>query len=208
MLSLHFLSIMIILLRYSRTPWLSYLMILQFFCSQTSQSQGTLLLFNRSIMSHSLWPNGLSMPDFPDIPYLPDWSNSCPVSQWSHPTISSSVNLFSSCHQSLTASRSFPVSWLFISGGQTTGASASASVLPMNIQDWFPLALTGLILQSKGLSRIFSNTTLQKHQFFSTQLSFWSNSHIHTWLLEKPWLGLDRPLGGRRRGRGWDKLGK
>ena len=94
---------------------------------------------------------------------------------------------FSSCLQSFPASGSFPVSWLFPSGGQSIGTSASALVLPMIIQDWSPLGLTGLIpLQSKGLSRVISNTTVQKHQFFSTQPSLWSNSHIHTWLLEKP----------------------
>ena len=101
--------------------------------------------------------------------------------------ISFSVIPFSSCLQSLPASGSSPVSQFFKSGGQSIGASASALVLPVNIQDWFPLGLTGWIsLQSKGLSRVFSNTTLQKHQFFSTQLSLWSNSHIHTWPLEKP----------------------
>ena len=94
---------------------------------------------------------------------------------------------FSSCLQSFPASGSFPVSWLFISGGQSIETSASASVPPINIQDWFPLGLTGLIsLQSKELSRVFSNTTVQKHQFFGAQLSSQSNSHIHTWLLEKP----------------------
>ena len=109
------------------------------------------------------------------------------IGQWCHSNISSSVVSFSSYLQSFPASGSFPVSWFFSSGGQSIGVSASASVLPMNIQDWFPLGLTGLIsLQSKGLSRVFSNTTVQKHQFFSTQLSLWSNSHIHTWLLEKP----------------------
>ena len=114
-------------------------------------------------------------------------SNSCPLRQWCHPAISSSVTLFSSCLQSFPASRSFPMSQFFPSGGQSTGASASASVLPMNIQDWFPLGLTGLIsLQSKGLSRVFSNTTVQKHQFFGTQPSLWSKLHICTWLLEKP----------------------
>ena len=88
---------------------------------------------------------------------------------------------FSSCLQSFPASGSFPMSWLFAPGGQSIGASASTSVLPINIQGWFPLGLTGLIsLQSKGLSRVFSNTTVQKHQFFGTQLSLWSNSHIHT----------------------------
>ena len=101
-------------------------------------------------------------------------------------TISFSVLPFS-CLQSFPASRSFPMNQFFASAGQRIGASASASVLPMNIQDWFPLGWTALIsLQSKGLSRVFSNTTVQKHQFFSTQLSLWSNSHIYTWLLEKP----------------------
>ena len=124
-------------------------------------------------------------------------SNSCPLSQWCHPTISSSVVPFSSCLQSFPAPEVFPISQLFSSGGQTIGvsASASASVLPMNIQDWSPLVLTGLIfLQSKGLSRLFSITTVLKHQFFSVQPSVWSNSHIHTWLLEKPWLWLYGPL--------------
>ena len=115
------------------------------------------------------------------------YSNSYPFSQWCHPTILSSVIPFSSCPQSFPASGSFQVSQLFTSGGQSIGVSASASVLPMNIQDWFPLGWTGWIsLQSKGLSRVSSNTTVQKHQFFSAQLSLYSNSHIHTWLLEKP----------------------
>ena len=114
-------------------------------------------------------------------------SNSCPSSRWCHPTISSSVVPFSFCPQSLPASESFPMSWLFTWGGQSIGVSASASVLAMNIQDWSPLEWTGWIsLQSKGLSRVFSNTTVQKHQFFGTQLSSQSNSHIHTWPLEKP----------------------
>ena len=104
--------------------------------------------------------------------------------------MSFSVNLFS-CPQSFLASRSFPMSWFFTSGCQNIGASASASVLPMNIQGWFPLRLTGLIsLLSKGLSRDFSNTTVWKHQFFSVQPSLWSNSHVYTWLLEKPQLWL------------------
>ena len=104
-------------------------------------------------------------------------SNSCPSSQWCHPTISSSVVPFSSCLQSFPASGSFHMSQLFTSGGQSIGASASASALPMNIQDWFPLGLTGWISsQSKGLSRVFSNATVQKHQFFGTQLS--SQSYI------------------------------
>ena len=100
------------------------------------------------------------------------YSNSCPMSQWCHPTISSSVFPFSSHLQSFPASGSFPMSQLFTSGGQSIGVTASASVLPMNTQDWFPLGLTGLIsLKSKGLSRVFSNTTVQKHKFFGTQLS-------------------------------------
>ena len=98
--------------------------------------------------------------------------NPCPLSQWCHPTISSSVVPFSSCSQSFLASGSFPVSQFFTSGGQSYGVSASASVLPINIQDWFPLGWTDWIsLQSKGLSRVFSNTTVQKHQFFGAQLS-------------------------------------
>ena len=114
------------------------------------------------------------------------YSNSCPLSGWCHSTISSSDIPFS-CLQSCPALGSFPMSQFFTLGGQSIGVSASASVLPMNIQDWFPLWGTGWIsLQSKGLSRVFSNTTVQKHQFFGTRLSLWSNSHIHTWLLEKP----------------------
>ena len=113
------------------------------------------------------------------------YSNSCALSQWCHPAISSSVVLFSSCPQSLPASGSFPMSQLFTSGGQSIGVSASASVLPVNTQDWSPLGWTGWIsLQSKGLSRVFPNTTVQKHQFFCTQLSSQSNSHIHTRPLE------------------------
>ena len=115
------------------------------------------------------------------------YSNSCPLSRSCHPAISSSVDPFSSCPQSLPASGSFPTSQLFEWGGQIIGVSASASVLPMNTQDWSPSGWTGWIsLQSKGLSGVFSNTTVQKHQFFSTQLSSQSNSDIHTWPLEKP----------------------
>ena len=112
--------------------------------------------------------------------------NPSPLSQWCHPTISSSVIPFSSCPQSLPASGSFPMSQLFAWGGQSIGVSASASVLPMNTQDWAPSGCTGWIsLQSRGVSRVF-NTTVQKHQFFGAQLSSQSNSHIHTWPLEKP----------------------
>ena len=113
--------------------------------------------------------------------------NSRPLSSWCHPTILSSVVPLSSHLQSFPGSGSFQMSQFFASGGQSFGVSALTSVLPMNIQDWFPLGWTSCIsLQSKGLSRIFSNTTVQKHQFFSTQLSLYSNSHIHTWPLEKP----------------------
>ena len=142
--------------------------------------------FSNSVMTDSLQPHGLqhARPPCPS-PTPGVYSNSCPSSQWCHPTISSSVVPFTSRLQSFPASGSFPVSQFSASGGQSI--RASASVLPMNIQDWFPLGLTGLIsLQSKGLSRVFSNTTVQKHQFFSAQLSLWSNSHIHTWPLEKP----------------------
>ena len=117
------------------------------------------------------------------------WSlpNSCPLSQWCHPNISTSVAPFFSYHQSLPASGSFPMSWLFASGGQSIGVSASASVLPKTIQDWFSLGLTGLMsLLSEGLSRVFSSTTVQKYQFFGAQPSLWSSSHTHTWPLEKP----------------------
>ena len=115
------------------------------------------------------------------------YSNTCPSSRWCHPAISSSVIPFLSYPQSLPASESFPMSQLFTWGGQSIGVSALASVLPKNTQDWSPLGWTGWIsLQSKGLSRVFSNTTVQKHQFFGTQLSSQSNFHIHTWPLEKP----------------------
>ena len=114
-------------------------------------------------------------------------SKSCPLSQWCHPTFSTSVASFSSCPRSFLASGCFPVSWLATSGGQSIGVPTSALDLPMNIQGWFPLALTGVIsLLSKELSRVFSNTTVWKHQFFGAQLSLWSNFPICTWLLEKP----------------------
>ena len=150
-------------------------------------------------MSDSLWPHGLQHARPPCSSPTPRvYSNSCPVSRGCHPTISSSVVPFSSCFQSFPASGSFQMSQFFTSSGQSTGHSASTSVLPMNTQDWFPLGWTGWIsLQSKGLSRVFSNTTVQKHQFFCTQLSLQSNSHIYTQLLEKPQLWLDRPLDSR-----------
>ena len=147
-------------------------------------------------MSNSLQPHGLQHARLPCSSPTP-WacSSSCSLSWWCHPTISSSVIPFSSCLQSFPASGSFPMSQFFTSGGQSTGASAPASVLPINIQGWFPLELTSLIsFLSKGLSRVFSSTTVWKHQFFGAQPSLWSNSHIHTWLLVKPKLWLDRLL--------------
>ena len=144
--------------------------------------------FSRSVMSDSLWPHGLQHTRLPCPSPTPGaYSNWCTSSQWCHPTISSSVIPFSSCLQSLPASGSFPMSPFFTSGGQKIGASASAPILPMNIQDWLPLGWTAWIsLQSKRLSRVFSNTTVQKHQFFSSQLSLEPKSHNHTWPLEKP----------------------
>ena len=124
--------------------------------------------FSRSVMTNSLWPHGLqhARPPCP-LPTPRIYSNSCPLSRWCHPTISYSVVPFSSCLQFFPASRSFQINQFFASGGQSIGVSASASVLPMDIQDWFPLGWTGWIsLQAKGLSRVFSNTTVLKHQFF------------------------------------------
>ena len=143
-------------------------------------------------MSDFLQPHGLQHTRLPvPSPTPRACSNLCPLSRWCHPTITPSVVSFSSCLLFFPASGSFPMSQLFSSGGQSTGASASASVFPRNIQDWFPSGWTGLIsLQSKRLSRVFSNATVQKHQFFGTQLSLWCNSHIHTWLLEKPYIDL------------------
>ena len=144
--------------------------------------------FSRSVLSNSLWPHGLqyARPSCPSPTPGVD-SDSCPLNRWCHPTISSSVVPFSSCLQSFPASGSFQMSQFFASGGQSIGVSAPASVLPMNIQDWFPWGWTSWIsLQCKGLSGVFSNTTVQKHQFFSAQPSSQSNSHMHTWLLEKP----------------------
>ena len=125
-------------------------------------------------MSDSLRPYGLHHASLP-YPSPTPWActNSCPLSQWCYPTISSSMAPFSSCLQSFPASGSFPITQFFPSDSQSIGVSASASIFPMNIQDWFLLGLTGLIsLQSKGLSRVFSNTTVQKHQFFGTQLPY------------------------------------
>ena len=144
--------------------------------------------FSHSVVSDSLWSRGLQHARLLCPSPTPGaCSNSCPLRRWCHPTISSCVVPFSSHLQSFPASGSFQMSQFFASCGQSIGALASASVLPVNIQDWFPLGWTGRIsLQSKGLSRVFSNTTVQKHQFFSAHLSSQSNSHIHTWPLEKP----------------------
>ena len=144
--------------------------------------------FCHSVMSDSLRPHESqhARPPCPS-PTPGVYSNSCPLSWRYHPAISSSVVPFSSCPQFLPASGSFPMSQLFAWGGQSIGVSASTSVLSMNTQDLSPLGWTGWIsLQSKGLSRVFANTKVQKHQFFNTQLSSQSNSHIHTWPLEKP----------------------
>ena len=151
--------------------------------------------FSRSVVSDSLQPHESQHARPPcSSPTTGVYSNSCPSSRWCHPTISSSVIPFSSCPQSLPASGFFPMSQLFTWGGQSIGVSVSASVLPVNTQDWSPLGWTGWIsLQSKGLSRVFSNTTIQKHRFFGAQLSSQSNSHIHTWPLEKPQPWLDWP---------------
>ena len=144
--------------------------------------------FNCSVMSNSLRPHGLQHTRPPCLSPTPRvYPNSCPLSQWCHLTILSSAIPFYSHLQSFPASGSFQTSQFFSSGGQSIGVSVSTSVFPMNIQNWFPLGGTGWIsLQFKGLSRVFSNTTVQKHQFFGTQLSSQSNSHIHTWPLEKP----------------------
>ena len=144
--------------------------------------------FSRSVMSNSLRPHESqhTRPPCPS-PSPGVHSDSRPSSQWCHPAISSSVIPFASCPQSLPASETFPMSQLFACGGQSIGVSALASVLPMNTQDWSPLGWTSWIsLHSKGLSRVFSNITVQKHQFFGTQLYSQSNSHIHTRQLEKP----------------------
>ena len=158
-------------------------------------------------MSGSLWPYGLEHASpFCPLLFPRVCSDSCPLSQWYHPTISSSVIPFSSCPQSFPASGSFPMSWLFASGGQSIGASIfgiisiifnhwKESIFPMIIQGWFLLRLTGWIsLQSKGPSRVFSSTIVWKHQFSSTQPSLWSSTHICTRLPEKPWLWLYRCL--------------
>ena len=157
-------------------------------CDKWLQSWQLSVQFSHWVVSDSLGPHELqhARPPCPS-PTPGVHSNSHPSSRWCHPGISFSVVPFSSCPQSLPASESFPMSQLFTWSGQSTRVSALASVLPTNTQDWSPLEWTGWIsLQSKGLSRVFSNTSIQKHQFFGAQLSSQSNSHIHTWPLEKP----------------------
>ena len=159
-------------------------------------SQFSSIQFSRSVMSDSLQPHEPqhTRPPCPS-PTPRVHPNPCPLSRWCHPMISSSVVPISSHLQSFPESGSFQMSQFFTSGGQRIGVSGSASALPMNIQDWPPLGWTGWnSLQSRGLSRVFSNTTVQKYPFFDTQLSLYSNPHIHTWLREKsqPWL--DRPM--------------
>ena len=141
--------------------------------SSTHDQAWSLVQFTRSVVSNSLWPHEWQHARTQYTSPTPGvHPNSYPLSQWCHSAISSSVVPFSSCPQSFPASGSFPMSWLLTSGGHSIGVSASASVLPMNIHDWFPFGLTGLIsLQSKGLSRVFSNTAVQKHQFFGAWLS-------------------------------------
>ena len=149
--------------------------------------------FSRSVVSDSLQPHGLqhARPSCPS-PTPRVYSNSCPLSRWWHPTVSSSVITFSFCLQSFPAPGSFPMSQLFTSGGQSIGDSASTLVLPVNIQDWFPLGWTDWIsLQSRGLWRVFSNATVQKHQFVGAQLFFltiinkWQSSQIKHWLFQR-----------------------
>ena len=147
--------------------------------------------FSRSVMSNSLQPMDCSTPGIPVHHQLPEYSNSCPSSRWCHPTISSSVFPFFSCPQSFPASGSFQMSQFFTSGAQSIGVSASASVLPMNIQDWFPLGwIAWISLLSKGLSRVFSNTTVQKHQFFSS--AFFIVQLLHPYMTTGKTIALTR----------------
>ena len=145
-----------------------------------------LLFFSCLVVSESLWGHRLQHNRLPCPSLSPGvWSSSCPLSPWDHPIISSSVALFSFCLQSFPASGSFLMGHLFTSGGQSIGASSLAPVLPVNIHSWFPLRFSDLILQSKEFWRVFPSTTVWKHQFFGAQPSWWSNSHIRMWLLER-----------------------
>ena len=167
---------------------LSQARILEWVASPFSIRHTSVSQFSHSVVSDSLQPHESQHARPPCPSSTPRvYPNSCPSSLWCHPAISSSVAPFSSCPQPLPVSLSFPMSQLFTWSGQNIGISASASVLLTNTQDWSSLGWTGWIsLQSKGLSRVFSNTTVQKHQFFSAQLSSQFNSHIHTWPLVKP----------------------
>ena len=151
-------------------------------CLPLKMEPRDLVQFSHSVVSDSLWPHGLQHTRLPcPSPTRVACSNSCLSNQWCHPTMSSSVVPFSSCFQSFPASGSFPMSQFFTSGGQSIGVSASASVLPVNIQDLFPLGWTGFIsLQSKGLSRVFSSTMVRKYQSLSIQPSLWSNSYSNS----------------------------
>ena len=171
------------------------------FCCFVQIFSGWGVQVSHSVVSDSLWPHGLphARPPCPS-PTPGACSNSCPPSRWCHPTISSSVVPFSSCLQSFPGSGSFQMSQFFTSGGQSIGVSASASVLPMNIQDWFRLGWTGWIsLQSKGLSRVFSNTTFQRHQFLRAQLVAVSGGRSSLWfaVFSLPWLLLLWSMGSR-----------
>ena len=165
--------------RYTCIFFFTFLSIVSYY--KVSNTAPYAIQFSCSVTSSSLQPHGLQHTRLPCPSPTPGvYSNSCPLSRWCHPAISSSV-IFSYCLQSFPASGSFPMSQFFASGGQNIGASASASVFPMNIQGWFPLGLTSLIsFLSKGLSRVFSYITVQKHQFYDTELSLWSNSQ---WVL-------------------------
>ena len=166
----------------SDTPLqLTFFLIRLFFLNLSIVALHCCVVFSRLVLSNSLRPLGLQPARLPRPSLSPGvCSNSCPLSYWSHPTISSSVVPFSSYPQSFPASGSFPMSWLFTSGGQSIGASVSASVLPVNVQGWFPLGLTGLIsLQSKGHSRVFSSTPVQKHQSLMLRLLYGPISHLY-----------------------------
>ena len=156
-------------------------------------------MFSRPVMTDSSWPHGLQHTSLPHPSQSPgDCPSSCPLHPWYHPTISTSIIPFSFWLQSFPASLSFSVCQLFTIGSQSTGDSASSSVLLTNIQGWFPLRLTGLIsVVSKGISRVFSSTTIGKHQFFSALPSLWSISHNRAWLLKRPGPWLYRPLSAK-----------
>ena len=157
-------------------------------CSAVTTKLSQTWLFSHQVIPYYSWSRGLQYTRLPcPSPFPRVCPSSSPLHQCCHPTMSSSVTLFSFCLQSSPASGSFPISWLLLSGGPSIGPSASASILPLNTQGWFPFKLTGLIsLQSKALSRVFSSTTIHNHPFFSTLPSLWSNSHNCTWLLERP----------------------